>query len=63
MTTKKLTYAVRIIDSTGSVRIPKIVRSIVGMDKGTPVTISVEGDKVIIERSNEAENKCQNCGH
>ena len=63
MTTKKLTYAVRIIDSTGSVRIPKIVRSILDMDIGTSVTISVEGNRVVIEHSNEKENKCPNCGH
>ena len=62
MTDKKFTYAVRLIDKTGSVRIPTTVRNILGLEVGMSVTVSTEGNKLVIEGCKELDERCPNCG-
>lgn len=57
---KKTIGIVRRIDDLGRVVLPKELRKSLGIDIGTPLEISMNGSKIILEKYKY--KKCNECG-
>ncbi len=56
----KSTGIVRQVDELGRIVIPKEMRTKMAINSGDPIEIYVEGDKIILQKY---QNACVFCGH
>lgn len=53
----KSTGIVKKVDNVGRISIPKIIRDTLDVEIGTPMSVCVEGNKIIIEKYHSDNNR------